>query len=250
MGFPGGNLTLAGLARGGGGVQSLAHGLENRLNVQPQQGADAGRGRGPEVGDVVDFVLVQADGFDQVHLDFVAGGDGTDQILAVGTHVLGHSQDRRDVIPGVGVVGGEERVVVVQFTHGHTVGPRSPLRGDLLVDAEHVGAFAVRGRGVGQCLRPGRDDRCPVERGNGYGGVVDDPVDHHVSDLGGDLDGVGGDHGDLVCQLLLAGEVLFGLVDTDVVVLDHDAPSDGTYYWWDAVAAGCVALRWVRLRCR
>ena len=30
-------------------------------------------------------------------------------------------------------------------------------------------------------------------------------VDHHLRDVGGDLDGVGGDHGDLVGELVLAG---------------------------------------------
>ena len=137
VGLPGGDFTLAGLAGGGGGVQRLAYGLEDGLDVQAQQRADAGGGGGAEVGDVVDLVLVQADGLDQVHLDLVAGGDGADQVGAVGAHVLGDGEDRRDVIARVGVVRGQERVVVVQFADGHAVGPGCPFRGDALADAEH-----------------------------------------------------------------------------------------------------------------
>ncbi len=122
---------LPGLPGGGGGVQGLAHGLENRLNIQTKQGADTCGGGGTEVRDVVDLVLVQANGLDQVHLDLVPGGDGTDQVGAVGANVLGNGQDRRDVIAGgVGIVSGQERVVVIQFAHRHAIGPGSPLGGE------------------------------------------------------------------------------------------------------------------------
>ena len=56
------------------------HGLVDRLDLQAQQRADAGGSRRAQVGDVVDLVLVQADGLDQVDLDLVAGGDAADQV--------------------------------------------------------------------------------------------------------------------------------------------------------------------------
>ncbi len=149
MGLPRGDLALAGLAGGGGGVQGLADGLEDGLHVQAQEGADPGGGGGAEVGYVVDLVLVEADGLDQVHLDLVPGGDGPYQVGTVGTDMLGDGQDRRDVIAGVGVVRGEEGVVVVQFAHGYAVGPRGPFGGDALFNAEHRGALAARAWSVG-----------------------------------------------------------------------------------------------------
>ncbi len=180
-------------------------GLEDRLDVEAEQGADAGGGGRAEVGDVVDLVLVQADRLDQVDLDLVAGGDAADQVRAAGADVLGDGQDRRDVVAGVGVVRGEEGVVVVEFAHGDAVGPGGPLGGDALLDAEDRGALAAGGGAVGQGLGPGCDDRGAVQRGDGHRGVVDDAVDHHVGDLVGDLDGVGGDLGDLPGELVLAG---------------------------------------------
>ena len=225
VGLPGGDLALAGLAGGGGGVQCLADGLEDGLDVEAQQGADAGGGRGAEVGHVVDLVLVQADGLDQVHLDLVAGGDAADQVLAAGADVLGDGEDRRDVVARVGVVRGQERVVVVEFADGDAVGPGRPLRGDALVDAEDLRALAAGGGAVGQGLGAGRDDGGAVQRGDGHRGVVDDAVDHHVGDLVGDRDGIGGDLGDLVGELVLAGQVFLALVNADVVFLNHGAPS-------------------------
>src|SRR6185437_6321378 len=114
VGLPGGDFALAGLACGGGGVQGLADRLEDCLDIQAQQGADAGGGGGAEVGYVVDLVLVQADGLDQVHLDLVAGGNAADQVLSARSDVLGHGEDRWDVIARVGVVRSQERVVVVE----------------------------------------------------------------------------------------------------------------------------------------
>ena len=67
------DLALARLARRGGGVQRLADGLVDRLDVEAEERSDAGGGRGAEVGDVVDLVLVQADRPHEVDLDLVAG---------------------------------------------------------------------------------------------------------------------------------------------------------------------------------
>jgi len=41
--------------------------------------------------------------------------------------VLRDGEDRRDVVAGVGVFRGEERVVEVELPHGNAVGPGGPL---------------------------------------------------------------------------------------------------------------------------
>jgi hypothetical protein len=177
------------------------------------------------VRDVVDLVLVQADRLHQVHLDLIPGGDAPDQVGTGGADVLRHGEDRRDVIPGVGVVGGEEGVVVIQFTDGHAVRPRSPLRRDTFTDPEHLRALAAGRRAMAEGLRPGSHNRGPVQRRDRDGGVVDDAVDHHLRDLIRHGYGIGRHHGDLMRQLVLARQVFLALVHADVVFLNHGAPS-------------------------
>ena len=229
VGFPGGDLALAGLAGCGGGVQRLAHGLEDGLDVEAQQGADAGGGGRAEVGHVVDLVLVQADGLDQVHLDLVAGGDAADQVRSAGADVLGDGQEGRDVVARVRVVRCQEGVVVVELADGHAVGPGCPLRGDTLVDAEDLGSLAAGGGSVRQGLGARCNDRGAVQGGDGHRGVVDHAVDHHVGDLVGNGDRIGRDLRDLVGELVLAGQVFLALVNADVVFLDHGAPFSEVY---------------------
>ena len=121
------DLALARLPRRGRGVQRLADRLVDRLGVEAEERADAGRGRRAEVGDVVDLVLVQADRAHEVDLDLVAGREAAHERRAVGADVLRDGEDRRDVVARVRVVGGEERVVVVELAHGDAVRPRRPL---------------------------------------------------------------------------------------------------------------------------
>ena len=152
MRLPAGDLALAGLPGGRGGVQRLADRLEDRLGREAQQGADAGGGRGAEMGDVVDLVAVQADRAREVDLDLVAGRDASDQIVtgqAVGaSRVLGDGRDRRDVVAGMRVLGREKGVVVVELADRDSVGPRRPLR-------RHAGRrpLAEDGRAVLRMLR-------------------------------------------------------------------------------------------------
>jgi len=108
---------------------------------------------------VVDLVLVQADGLDQVDLDLITGRDAADQVLAAGTDVLGDGEDRRDVVARVGVVRGEEGVVVVEFADGDAVGPGRPLRCDPLLDAEDLRTLAAGAGAVGERLRACRSAR-------------------------------------------------------------------------------------------
>ena len=227
-------------------MQALADGLEDGLHVKAQQGADAGGGGRAEVGHMVNLVLVQADGLHQVHLDFVAGGNPAQKVRAGGPGVLGHGEDRRDVVARVGVLGGEESVMVVQLAHGHAIGPGRPLGGNLFRDAKDVGATAAGGGRVCQGLGTSCHDGAAVQGGDGHRGVVDDAVDDHVRRLGVDGDGVGGNLGDLVGELVLVGQVFLALVDANCVVDGHDDPfAGGKRSCGSSLAA--VPSRWRRL---
>src|SRR5690606_34079298 len=144
--LPRGDLALARLPRGRRGVQGLPDRLVGHLGGEPEQGADAGRGRGAEVGNVVDLVLVQADGAHEVHLDLVTGRDAAHESRTVGSRVLCDGEDRRDVVTRMRVLRGEEGVVVVELTHGDAVGPRGPLGLRDPADAEHTRARVTGAR--------------------------------------------------------------------------------------------------------
>ncbi len=79
------------------------------------------------MGDVIDLVLVQADALHQIDLDLVAGREAAHERRAVQAAMLRHGQHRRDVVAGMRVVGGEERVVKVELAHGDAVGPAPPI---------------------------------------------------------------------------------------------------------------------------
>jgi hypothetical protein len=208
--LPRGDLTLPRLTRGRGRVEGLADGLEDRLDGQSQEGADAGGGRRAQVGHVVDLVGVQTDGLHEVHLDLVARRDAAHDLVAGGADVLGHRDDRRDIVARVRVLRREERVVEVEFAHGHAVRPRRPLGRDAagLVGAEDGRTVTPRGHGVREGLGPGGHDGAAVERGGRDGCVVDHAVDDHVDDLGSHLDRIGRDLGDGPGELALPLEVL------------------------------------------
>lgn len=108
-------------------MQRLPDGLVDGFGVEAEQGADTGGSRGTEMGNVVDLVLVQRDCANEVDLNLVPGGQTADQIAPRAPGVLGDCEDRRNVVPRVGVLGGEERVVKVQFSHRYPIGPRGPL---------------------------------------------------------------------------------------------------------------------------
>src|SRR5699024_8979824 len=107
--------------------------------------SQAGSSRWTQVGDVVNLMLVQTDRFDEVDLNFITGGDTTDQLMTGFLDVLGCGQDGGNVVAGVRVVGGQERVVVVEFTNGHSIGPCCPFWGNLLVNTKY-GCSTATGR--------------------------------------------------------------------------------------------------------
>ncbi len=108
-------------------MQRLLDRLVGRLLVEREQRPDAGcRGRA-DMRDVVDLVLVQADAFDQVDVDLVGRGDRTHEIVSVAPALLGHGEGWRNVVAGMRIVGGQERVVKIQFADRGAVGPGRPF---------------------------------------------------------------------------------------------------------------------------
>lgn len=223
-------------------MHRLLHRLVHDLGVQPQHRSDAARRRGAEVGDVVDAVRVQADALDQGDVDLVGGDDAPQQVRARAPGALGHRQQGRDVVPGVGVVRGEVGVVEVQLAHGRAVGPGRPLR-------RHAGPGGdaedrrAGGGPVAEGLGPGDGDRAAAQRGHGDRGVVDDPVDRRRRGPWIEVRcvlGAGGHDGQLPGELLLAGQAVGAGVYTYLMV-DHGAPRSVR---WDGGTVG----RWVRRR--
>src|SRR5699024_4838829 len=164
-------------------------------------------GRRPQVGDVVDLVLVQAHALDEVDLDLVAGGHAVDEVLAVDALVLGDGEDRRGVVTGVGVLGGGAGVVEVEVAHRHTIGPCRPLRGAAVGPAQTADAGAGA-EGMGLRLLASVHRSRTAHRGGRHGGVVDDAVDDHLGDVRIDRGRVGCDLRDLPGELILTSQVL------------------------------------------
>ena len=68
-------------------------------------------------------------------------------------HELGDRQKRRDIVARVGIVGGQEGVVEVQFAHRRAVGPSGPLP-------------------INPNFRAQAEERGPAGPGMGNGGLV------------------------------------------------------------------------------
>jgi len=232
---------------GGRGVERLTDGLEDRLLRQAEEGADTRGGARAEVGDVVDLVLVQADGAHEVDLDLVAGQQALEQLGTVGAGVLGDGEEGRDVVARVRVVGGEEGVVVVELAHGDAVGPGGPLGAVLLVGRQPEDGRAGRVR-VRLGLAARADDGGATDARGRDGGVVDDAVDDHV-------DGpvveravlLGGERRELAGELVLCAQGLAALVGADGVDGRH-----AFFSWVRSVAPRGGRWRWmlVRASCR
>ena len=109
-------------------MQSLLDGLEHHFLLQAEQRADAGSSGGAKMGDMVHLMFMQANRAHQIHMEFVPCGQATDQIAPGFPHGLRHRKHWRDIVARVGVIGGEESVVHVQFAHGGAIGPGSPFR--------------------------------------------------------------------------------------------------------------------------
>ena len=206
-------------------MQRLADGLVDDLGGQAQQRPQAGGHGRAQVGDVVDLVGVQGNPPRQVDLDLVGGGDGPHQVGAGAAGVLGHSQQGGDVVARMGVLGGQEGVVEVQFAHGHAIGPRRPLRRH--PPPRRPGRVPPHGCSgpqlVAHRLGPGVGHRGARQGGGGHAGVVDQPVDHHFRHRRLYRHRVGSELRQLPGQLLAAGEPFGAAVGADLVLF-HPCP--------------------------
>ena len=151
-------------------MQRLLHRLEDHLLLQPEQRADAGGRGGAEMGDMVDLVLMQADRLHQVDLDLVARRQTADQVAPGPAEMLRYGQDGRDVVAGMGIVGGEEGVVHVELAHRRPIRPGRPFRRDdrVRLHAEDGGAGLALTRLVRMAERhhAGRDHGLAVDGGD------------------------------------------------------------------------------------
>ena len=197
-------------------MDRLLHRLIDHFGRETQQGADAGGGGGREMGDMIDLVFVKADRADQVDMDLIGGENAGEKIAAAAPHLLSDRDQGRDVVAGMGVIGGEVGVVEIQFAHRGSVGPGRPFGLEPLIPAEPEHRPAARAR-MGQGLRPCGGDRRAVDGGDGDGGVIDDAVDHHRRAIVRDRRFVGGDGADLPRQLLGFFEIFLGRKDPDGV---------------------------------
>ena len=166
--------------------------------------------------------LCRRDGADEVDVDLVAGGDAADQVATRPPHRLRHREDRRDVVAGMRVVGGEERVVHVEFAHRGAVRPRGPFGTDALAGCHAEHRRGILARMAERHVARGHH-RTAVDRGDRHGGVVDHAVDDHGGDVALHRDLVGGDGGDLPRELVLALKVVLGWMHRHVVQ-DHAFP--------------------------
>ena len=224
-GLPTGNFALAGLPGRNRDVQRLLNGLVDDLRLQIEHGAQAG-GRGwPEMRDMVDLVGMKTDALYQVDLHLVGRRQSADQIGAGAVQLLGDRQERRDVVAGMGVVGGQESVVKIQFPDGGAVGPRGPFGMDFGRgrEAEHRCTAIPR---MQQSLGARRRNGSTVDGRHGDAGIVDDAVDNHPGHVRLDLDRIGGERRELPSQLILACEVVCGRMDGDLDVLHEREPPD------------------------
>ena len=129
IGLPARNLALARLARGGGDVQRLLHGLIDRLGRQVRAACRCRplpRGRDGRYGRSC-VRAGRCPSPDRPGSRRPAARPRT-QIRARGAAMLRHRQHRRDVVAGMRVVGGEERIVEIEFAHRDAIGPGRPFR--------------------------------------------------------------------------------------------------------------------------
>jgi hypothetical protein len=141
----------------------------------------------------------------------------------------------------MGVFGGQKGVVEIELAHGDAVGPGGPFRRIGAVDPKSLGAA---GDWTGLRL-PARHSDGPAQDGRGAdGGVVDDPVCHHLH--GVRLHGyrIGGDFGDLGGQVFGAREVL------EAAPRPNDMHLHGQRLCRDPASKSCAAPEYARCRPR
>ena len=155
------------------------------------------------MGDVVDLMLVQANRFDEIDLNFIARRDPANKIGAVAPALLRDRENRRDIIARMRVISGQKRVVKIKLAHRGAVRPGGPFR-----------AYAMTFGQTEQCRpavaqmrirhRARRLDRTAIKRGDAHRCIVDDPVNDHLRRFIVNGDRIGGDRRDLPGKLVFA----------------------------------------------
>ena len=185
-------------------MQSLLDGLEHNFLLEAEQRANARSGGGAEMGDMVHLMFMQANRAHQINMQLITCGQATDQIAPGFPHGLRHRKHGRDIIAGVGVIGGEESVVHIQFAHGGAIRPGRPFGGNRRgrFHAKHLRATRLLRMAKRHAARG--DHRAAIDGSDGDRSVVDDPVDDHLLHGLFDRDLVNGDSGHFPGQLVFA----------------------------------------------
>lgn len=84
------------------------------------------------MGDMIDLVLMHADAFDEIDLDLIGRCDSPNETSSGKAAMLKNLQQRRNIVAGMGMICGKERIVVVELPHRDPVRPRGPFRRDPL----------------------------------------------------------------------------------------------------------------------
>jgi hypothetical protein len=193
--------------------------LEDDFDRQSEQAADPGHRRGRQMGDVVLLVLVERDRLHQRDLHLIGHNDRREQVGAAAPAVLGHGYESRDVVAGMRVVGGEKRVVEVEFPNSGGIRPPRPFGrdGDRCGQAEQC--RAPRPQKAERLVSRIRD-RSPLQRYQRHSGVVDNPAGHHLRGVRVDGTFGGCKLGECPGKLVCARQLLAGRMDADEMV-DH-----------------------------
>ena len=95
---------------------------------------------------VIDLVLVEADRFDQINLDFVRGDDAAQKIRPAASTLLPDRDQWRDVVTRVRIIGSQKGIMHVQLANGSPIRPSGPFGFESLLrcDTEYGRAAIAR----------------------------------------------------------------------------------------------------------
>src|ERR1700680_3786006 len=112
--------------------------------------------------DMIDFVLMQADGAHESDMNLIRRGDSANEVSSRLLRGLRDGKDWRDVVARVAEICGEKRVVHVELTYGCTVRPGGPFRAVSLFGRHAEDGCAVHS-GMPERHRARGNDGVPVD---------------------------------------------------------------------------------------
>jgi hypothetical protein len=107
-------------------VSSVLYRLERGLCRKIEDRGDTGGHGGAQMSDMVDLKGVERY-VGEIDLDLVGRNDPTNEIAPRPAALLGHGQDRRNVVARMATVETEKIVVIVELSNGCAVCPRRPF---------------------------------------------------------------------------------------------------------------------------